>query len=82
MNPGLETDTEEGDVDAALAEAAVVIDAVYETPAFHNNPMEPHATTAMWEGDDLVALRLQPRRAAGAGRRRGGRSGSPRNASA
>ena len=31
-----------------------MIDAVYETPAFHNNPMEPHATTAMWEGDDLV----------------------------
>ncbi len=68
VNPGLETDTEEGDVDAALAEAAVVIDAVYETPAFHNNPMEPHATTAMWEGDDLVLYDsnqgVQPVRAA------------------
>ena len=54
VNPGLETDTEEGDVEAALAEAAVVVDSVYETPAFHNNPMEPHSTTALWEGEDLV----------------------------
>jgi len=54
VNPGLETDTEEGDVEAALADAAVVVDAVYETPAFHNNPMEPHSTTAVWEGEDLV----------------------------
>ncbi|HEY7258584.1 MAG TPA: xanthine dehydrogenase family protein molybdopterin-binding subunit [Gaiellales bacterium] len=54
VNPSLETDTEEGDVDAALASAAVVVDAVYETPAFHNNPMEPHATTALWDGGELV----------------------------
>jgi len=54
VNPGFETDTEEGDVDAALSSAAVVLDAVYETPAFHNNPMEPHAATAVWDGDELI----------------------------
>jgi xanthine dehydrogenase YagR molybdenum-binding subunit len=54
VNPGLETDTEEGDLEAAIAQAEVVVDAVYETPAFHNNPMEPHTTTALWEGGDLV----------------------------
>jgi xanthine dehydrogenase YagR molybdenum-binding subunit len=54
VNPGFETDTEEGDVDAALDSAAVVHDAVYETPAFHNNPMEPHAATAVWDGDRLL----------------------------
>jgi xanthine dehydrogenase YagR molybdenum-binding subunit len=68
VNPGLETDTEEGDVEAALAEAAILVDAVYETPAFHNNPMEPHSTTALWEGDDLVLYDsnqgVQPVRAA------------------
>jgi xanthine dehydrogenase YagR molybdenum-binding subunit len=51
VNPNFETDTEEGDVDAALAQAPVVIDRTYTTPAEHNNPMEPHATLARW-GDD------------------------------
>ena len=32
------------------------------TPALHNNPMEPHATLARWEGGDLDALRLEPGR--------------------
>jgi xanthine dehydrogenase YagR molybdenum-binding subunit len=54
VNPGFETDTEEGDIDAALGSAAVVLEAVYQTPAFHNNPMEPHATTALWDGDEVV----------------------------
>jgi xanthine dehydrogenase YagR molybdenum-binding subunit len=54
VNPGFPTDTEEGDVDAALAAADVVVDATYETPAFHNNPMEAHATTAVWEDGELV----------------------------
>jgi xanthine dehydrogenase YagR molybdenum-binding subunit len=54
VNPSYEADTEEGDVEAALAGAAVVVDATYSTPAYHNNPMEPHATTAVWEGDRLT----------------------------
>ena len=54
VNPGFPTDTEHGDVDAALAGAPVVSDQVYTTPAFHNNPMEPHATIAIWEAGDLT----------------------------
>jgi xanthine dehydrogenase YagR molybdenum-binding subunit len=46
--PGQATDTEEGDVDAALAAAQVTVDHVYRTPPYHNNPMEPHATLAVW----------------------------------
>ena len=54
VNPSFPTDTEQGDVEGALAAAAVSVDATYRTPAFHNNPMEPHATLAVWEGGDLT----------------------------
>jgi xanthine dehydrogenase YagR molybdenum-binding subunit len=37
-----------GDVDAALQAAAVTIDRIYTTPPEYNNPMETHATTAIW----------------------------------
>lgn len=45
-------DTDEGDVDAALASAAFTVDATYTTPAEHNNPMEPHTSVAMWHRDE------------------------------
>ena len=54
VNPNFPADTDEGDVDAALAGAAVVLDETYTTPAEHNNPMEPHATLAVWSGGDLT----------------------------
>jgi xanthine dehydrogenase YagR molybdenum-binding subunit len=54
VNAGFATDTEEGDPDAALAAAAVAFDATYETPAFHNNPIEPHASVARWDDGDLT----------------------------
>jgi xanthine dehydrogenase YagR molybdenum-binding subunit len=54
VNPNFPTDTEEGDVDAALAAAAVQVDETYTTPTEHNNAMEPHATIAVWEGDNLT----------------------------
>ncbi len=54
VNPGFPTDTEDGDPDAALAAAAVTVDATYRTPAVHNNPMEPHATLAQWDGGTLT----------------------------
>jgi xanthine dehydrogenase YagR molybdenum-binding subunit len=54
VNPSFDTDTEEGDVEAALAAAEVTVDETYETPAFHNNAMEPHATLAVWEGGRLT----------------------------
>src|SRR5271165_1279459 len=42
-----------GDVEAALATAAIRIDATYETPAQYHNAMEPHAIVAAWNGDSL-----------------------------
>jgi xanthine dehydrogenase YagR molybdenum-binding subunit len=44
-------DSVHGDVEAALAAAPVVVDRAYTTPAQHHNPMEPHATLAIWSDD-------------------------------
>jgi xanthine dehydrogenase YagR molybdenum-binding subunit len=54
VNPAAATDTEEGDVDAALASAAVAVDETYSTPMEHNNPMEPHSTIALWNDAGLT----------------------------
>jgi len=43
-----------GDIAGALAQADVRIDAVYTTPLETHNAMEPHATIAVWNGDDLT----------------------------
>ncbi|HEX3895101.1 MAG TPA: xanthine dehydrogenase family protein molybdopterin-binding subunit [Rudaea sp.] len=43
-----------GDADGALASAAVKMIATYTTPMENHNPMEPHATLAVWEGDRLT----------------------------
>ncbi len=56
VNPGLPAVTEQGDLTAGLAEAAVTIDRTYTTPAQHNNPMEPHAALAVWDGDDGLTV--------------------------
>ncbi|WP_018098833.1 xanthine dehydrogenase family protein molybdopterin-binding subunit [Sinorhizobium meliloti] len=53
-NAGFDTDSAVGDFDAAFAEAAVRIDMTYRTPYQHHNPMEPHATLAIWQGDDVT----------------------------
>jgi xanthine dehydrogenase YagR molybdenum-binding subunit len=54
VNPAMPARTEEGDVDGALAGAAVVVDATYETAIEHNNPLEPHAAIAHWDGEVLT----------------------------
>jgi xanthine dehydrogenase YagR molybdenum-binding subunit len=54
VNPGFPTDTLDGDPAAALAGATVTVDATYTTPAEHNNPMEPHAATAVWADGELT----------------------------
>ncbi|MEW1952265.1 xanthine dehydrogenase family protein molybdopterin-binding subunit [Terrabacter sp. NPDC080008] len=51
VNPAFPTDTAIGHLDAALEAAAVVVDETYTTPFEHNNPMEPHATTARWAAE-------------------------------
>ena len=54
VNAGYPTDSEQGDFDAAFGSAVVTIDETYTTPMEHNNPMEPHATTAIWDGELLT----------------------------
>jgi xanthine dehydrogenase YagR molybdenum-binding subunit len=49
-----EIDSLRGDPDSAFDDCPVQVDVTYTTPAEHNNPMEPHATTACWEGDQLT----------------------------
>lgn len=56
VNPNQETDTEHGDFDSAFAQAEISVDVTYETPWFHNNPMEPHATLAVWGADCGLTL--------------------------
>ena len=48
------TDSHRGDYEAGLATASHVVHATYSTPMENHNPMEPHATTAEWEGDKLT----------------------------
>ncbi|MFC9250788.1 xanthine dehydrogenase family protein molybdopterin-binding subunit [Amycolatopsis thailandensis] len=54
VNAGFPTDTADGDLDAALSGADVVIDQTYTTAPYFNNPLEPHTTTALWDGDTLT----------------------------
>jgi xanthine dehydrogenase YagR molybdenum-binding subunit len=56
VNPSFPSLTEEGDFDAAFAGAEVGVDATYGTPWEHNNPMEPHASIAQWEGDASLTV--------------------------
>ena len=54
VNPNYPAVTSDGDFDAAFAAAEVKIDCTYETPTEHNNPMEPHATLAVWQEDGVT----------------------------
>lgn len=62
VSAGYPTDTTQGDVDAALAEAAVTVAETYTTAWYNNNPMEPHTTVARWDsaahpdGEDGLTL--------------------------
>ncbi|MER5194181.1 xanthine dehydrogenase family protein molybdopterin-binding subunit [Streptomyces sp. NPDC002755] len=49
--PGLR---ELGDPDGAFADADVRVDVGYRVPPLHNHPMEPHASTAHWDGERLT----------------------------
>jgi xanthine dehydrogenase YagR molybdenum-binding subunit len=66
VNPSEETDTELGDFEAGLAAAAVSVNVTYETPWFHNNPMEPHASIASWTDDGGLTVRDSTQGAAAA----------------
>lgn len=45
---------EVGDAEAALARAPVTVQADYETPTQHHNPIELFTTAAAWDGDRLT----------------------------
>jgi xanthine dehydrogenase YagR molybdenum-binding subunit len=53
--PGQQPDSSRGDVDAGLRSASIV-DQTYTTPVETHNPMEPHATIAVWHGDERLTL--------------------------
>lgn len=45
---------DKGDATAALAAAPVSVDLEFSTPQYNHNAIEPHATTAVWDGDRLT----------------------------
>jgi xanthine dehydrogenase YagR molybdenum-binding subunit len=45
-----------GDPDKAIRDAAVKIERTYTMPDRHHNPMEPHATLAVWDNDGTLTL--------------------------
>jgi xanthine dehydrogenase YagR molybdenum-binding subunit len=45
-----------GDADKAIRDAAVKIERTYTMPDRHHNPMEPHATLAVWEDPGTLTL--------------------------
>lgn len=47
-------DTAVGDFDSAFADAPVQLDAIFTTPDQSHAMMEPHASMAAWEGDQLT----------------------------
>ena len=54
FGPMKRLESERGDPDAAFAGAPVKLDHTYVTPFETHNPMEPHSTTAIWEGSTLT----------------------------
>ena len=49
------TDSKRGDLAQGMASASARVTQTYHTPVENHNPMEPHATIAVWEGDKLTA---------------------------
>lgn len=47
-------DAKRGDAKAALSEATYKVEQVYGTPIEHHHPLEPHATIAEWDGENVT----------------------------
>ncbi|MBC7385875.1 MAG: xanthine dehydrogenase family protein molybdopterin-binding subunit [Cryobacterium sp.] len=54
--PGFEKPKSRGDADEAFSQAPHKISAEYDSPTQHHNPMEMHATTVVYEGDDTYTI--------------------------
>ena len=46
----------QGDIEKAMAEGTVTVDATYTTPSQNSAAMEPHASIAVWGEDDALTL--------------------------
>lgn len=51
---GAKMESHRGDSEAAFAAAPIKIDETYRTPVETHNPMEMHATVAVWNGDKVT----------------------------
>lgn len=51
---GSDKNSEQGDPDKTLKDAAITIDHIYHTPSQNAAAMEPHATIAEWDGEHLT----------------------------
>jgi xanthine dehydrogenase YagR molybdenum-binding subunit len=51
LSPG---ESKKGDAEQALSAAPVSVDLRFTTPGQNHNAIEPHATTAVWDGDRLT----------------------------
>jgi xanthine dehydrogenase YagR molybdenum-binding subunit len=56
LGPYGEADSTRGNVVAGLAGAAHVVDETYTTQVVTHNPMEPHATTCVWQGAERLTI--------------------------
>ena len=54
VNPAFPAETLDGDPETNFASSPVQVDAVYRTSPLQNMAMEPHATTAVWDGQAFV----------------------------
>jgi xanthine dehydrogenase YagR molybdenum-binding subunit len=54
FSPKARLQSERGDPDGAFARASVKLEETYVTPAETHNPLEPHATTAIWDDENLT----------------------------
>ncbi len=51
---GTQVQVKRGDAEQGMSNASTKIEQTYNTPVYHHNPMEPHATSAVWNGDTLT----------------------------
>ena len=54
FGPLKRVESQRGDPEAAFASAPVKVDHTYVTPFETHNPLEPHSTTAVWDGSTLT----------------------------
>ena len=56
INVGMKTDTDHGDFEAAFGRAPVRVEAEYRVAQQHHMALEPHASIASWNGDELTLV--------------------------